>query len=283
MSDNQTSGPLQAPSLFSAGGGAGGPSNARILATLEGRASPRTSASSSDAGHRRPVWLALIGLLLVAAVVFWWQSSGTRPASAPRAAAPLVVAPVNPPMTLSQARREDHPAPQGAAAIIEDERVLPSNDSRVEQAVANPLSALAGQAVDPATRDEAGRLLAMIQADTAASAGAPAARAPAAVRKPVPAPARAAPRAATEVAPSGDQDAALLSALLALGVASPAGAADPIATLAVRSLPGLSLSEQLGECRQLGFLRGEQCRLQVCAGQWGIAPECPTAQPGVTP
>ncbi|ALM84296.1 hypothetical protein [Bordetella sp. N] len=69
-----------------------------------------------------------------------------------------------------------------------------------------------------------------------------------------------------------DGDAALLSALMSYGLPPPTAAA------ATASLPGTPLSERLQQCRRKPFLESEQCRLQVCAGQWGLAPECPNPQ-----
>ncbi|WP_175170735.1 hypothetical protein [Achromobacter kerstersii] len=51
----------------------------------------------------------------------------------------------------------------------------------------------------------------------------------------------------------------------------------------MREMPDSPLSERLKECRKLSFIEGEQCRLRVCAGQWGTAPECPTPQANVEP
>lgn len=83
-----------------------------------------------------------------------------------------------------------------------------------------------------------------------------------------------------------DTDAALLSALMNYGLppASPPGTrvykSDGVF---MREMPGSPLSERLKECRKLSFIEGEQCRLRVCAGQWGTAIECPTPQANVEP
>ncbi|RXN86217.1 hypothetical protein C7R54_21070 [Achromobacter aloeverae] len=68
-----------------------------------------------------------------------------------------------------------------------------------------------------------------------------------------------------------DGDAALLSALMSYGLPPPSAAA-------AATLPGTPLGERLQQCRRKPFLESEQCRLQVCAGQWGLAPECPNPQ-----
>lgn len=51
----------------------------------------------------------------------------------------------------------------------------------------------------------------------------------------------------------------------------------------IREMPGSPLSERLKECRRLSFIESEQCRLRVCAGQWGTAVECPTPQANIEP
>jgi hypothetical protein len=79
-----------------------------------------------------------------------------------------------------------------------------------------------------------------------------------------------------------DTDVALLTALLSQGLPSPTsahGKSAPKMIATVQVLPGSSLSERLKACHQLSWLSGERCRLDVCSGHWGIAPECPSAQP----
>lgn len=285
MADKQTSGPPQAPSLFSAGAAAGSASNARILASLEGRADASAThrRRASQPARVHPGWLAVIAVLLLAAAWIWWQSQRASTPAAPRTVTPTMPAVTAPPPSPVSplAQLGDPPAAAGPAAIIEDERAELTQGTTSGLVVANPLASLNAGSNDASAEPDAaaGRLLALIQADSATQAPTAAAKPPAAVRKPT-APPRAAREPVAEPVP-GDQDAALLSALLSLGFTN--GTTEPAAAMAMRSLPGLSLSEQLGECRAMGFLRGEQCRLQVCAGQWGIAPECPTAQPGVTP
>ncbi len=70
-----------------------------------------------------------------------------------------------------------------------------------------------------------------------------------------------------------DGDTALLSALMSYGLPPPTSA-----TATAAALPGTPLAERLQQCRRKPFLESEQCRLQVCAGQWGLAPECPNPQ-----
>jgi len=97
---------------------------------------------------------------------------------------------------------------------------------------------------------------------------------------------KSAPAAPRKSAKTADKDAALLSALMDYGLppASPPGTrvykSDGVF---IREMPGSPLSERLKECRRLSFIAGEQCRLRVCAGQWGTAPECPTPQANIEP
>ncbi len=97
---------------------------------------------------------------------------------------------------------------------------------------------------------------------------------------------KSAPAAPRKSAKGADKDAALLSALMDYGLppASPPGTrvykSDGVF---IREMPGSPLSERLKECRRLSFIAGEQCRLRVCAGQWGTAPECPTPQANIEP
>ena len=87
-------------------------------------------------------------------------------------------------------------------------------------------------------------------------------------------------------AKSADTDAALLSALMSYGLppASPPGTrVYKSEGVFMREMPGSPLSERLKECRKLGFIESEQCRLRVCAGQWGTAVECPTPQANIEP
>jgi len=75
----------------------------------------------------------------------------------------------------------------------------------------------------------------------------------------------------TKAKKKADSDAALLSALMSYGLPPPTSAT-------AAALPGTPLAERLQQCRRKPFLESEQCRLQVCAGQWGLAPECPNPQ-----
>jgi len=75
----------------------------------------------------------------------------------------------------------------------------------------------------------------------------------------------------TKARKKADGDAALLSALMSYGLPPPTSAT-------AAALPGTPLAERLQQCRRKPFLESEQCRLQVCAGQWGLAPECPNPQ-----
>ena len=151
-------------------------------------------------------------------------------------------------------------------------------------------SSLATAAAPGPTRQAAERLA---QRDGASGAGASGAGAPGAGAPGAGAPGAAAPRAVKSApaaprksAKTADKDAALLSALMDYGLppASPPGTrvykSDGVF---IREMPGSPLSERLKECRRLSFIAGEQCRLRVCAGQWGTAPECPTPQANIEP
>lgn len=176
-------------------------------------------------------------------------------------------------------------APSNAAAIIDD-HPLAQLTRPTEAEVPNPLAALAVTATPPKPASAAPRAAA---AKAPSPAAAPrgerardgaliAAATPTATSKTVPARGKAAPR--------NDSDAALLATLMSYGLppASPPGTkvykADGIF---IRELPGSPLSARLAECRKLGFLESEQCRLRVCAGHWGTAPECPNAQAHIEP
>ncbi len=141
-------------------------------------------------------------------------------------------------------------------------------------------SSLATAAAPGPTRQAAERLA---QRDGASGAAAPGA---AASGDGAPRAVKSAPAAPRKSAKTADKDAALLSALMDYGLppASPPGTrvykSDGVF---IREMPGSPLSERLKECRRLSFIAGEQCRLRVCAGQWGTAPECPTPQANIEP
>ncbi len=279
MADKASSTSSQAPSLLSSATAAGAgtaASGTRILANLEGRGAPPAAAPSRSRGRSPSLaWALLLAGLVLAAGVMWGQSQRaqyTEPARAPErlveGTAWMPSAPV---------AAEGDAVDSRAAVIVDDEA------ARAVGADANPLAALTlpGPASGPQVpaQDAAARLQALMESDTARPV--PPAGRPGPARSGAGAARSTPPRADTESRAERDPDEALLSALLALqAMPDPAR---PAATLAMRSLPGLDLAERLDACRELGFLRGEQCRLQVCAGQWGLTPECPTAQAAVTP
>ncbi len=312
---------MTAPSLLMASTAARGEADSpRILAALEGRApeaevkhmaTPRTSRA------RRWTALALLLALLACGIVWVMHEDDAAPmlAQAPAAApasanAPPVPAPANaaspsPATPQQQAALSPPPASSGnplgalektpeVATIIDESP--PARDADVGRGEpeplsepANPLSVLAmtpssspaatpSLAAAPApgpTRQAAERLA---QRADASGAGASGAGAPRTVK--------AAPAAPRKGAKTADKDAALLSALMDYGLppASPPGTrvykSDGVF---IREMPGSPLSERLKECRRLSFIAGEQCRLRVCAGQWGTAPECPTPQANIEP
>jgi len=313
---------MTAPSLLMASTAARGEADSpRILAALEGRApeaevkhmaTPRTSRA------RRWTALALLLALLACGIVWVIHEDDAAPmmaqapaqvpaaesAPAPAPATPLQQAALSPPSASSGnplGALEKAPA---VATIIDESP--PARDADVGRGEpeqlsepANPLSVLAmtpssapaatpSRAAAPApgpTRQAAERLA---QRDDASGAGASGAAASGAAASSAVAPraVKSAPAAPRKSAKGADKDAALLSALMDYGLppSSPPGTrvykSDGVF---IREMPGSPLSERLKECRRLSFIAGEQCRLRVCAGQWGTAPECPTPQANIEP
>ncbi|AVJ26351.1 hypothetical protein [Achromobacter spanius] len=289
----------------------------RILAALEGRAPEaevKHMATPRSSRARRWTALALV-LLLLAGGIVWVIHEDDAASMMAQAPAP-VSAPVPAPATpLQQAAASPTPAsggnPLGAlektpdVATIIDE-APPARDADVGRGEpeplgepANPLSVLAmtpssspattsSLAAAPApgpTRQAAERLAQRDDASGADASGAAASGAGASGAA-APRTVKSAPAAPRKSAKTGDKDAALLSALMDYGLppASPPGTrvykSDGVF---IREMPGSPLSERLKECRRLSFIAGEQCRLRVCAGQWGTAPECPTPQANIEP
>lgn len=265
---------------------------ARILAALEGRAPEAESRHLSP--KRKPgraPWAALALLLLVGAgAVSWFTLQESEPAiqvaetQTPAAADGQAYAP---------GQRETAPplpgaTPPAVASIVDESPPAPSLEPAApEPEPANPLAMLANTtppAAAPGPTRQAAANSAAASVQAAKAEGAPAGSAKndnqAGPRKAKPAP--AAPRKGN----GKDSDAALLSALMDYGLppASPPGTrvykSDGVF---MRVMPGSPLAERLSECRKLGFLEGEQCRLRNCAGHWGTAPECPTPQATVEP
>lgn len=262
--------------------------SSRILATLEGRVPEAEVKHLPPRQRSRAPLLALLLLLFlgfVGAGLWAVYDTAELPAVVARAehSAPPVAAPAAKPDAPASANRE--PPPSSAATIIEEHPLaqLTRPDANVEPV--NPLAALAvttpapaavprvSQGKTPAPRNaEPGREAAVAMAPGASAAAAPATSKTAPARGKTP--------------PRGDSDAALLAALMSYGLppASPPGTkVYKTDGVFVRELPGSSLSTRLAQCRKLGFLESEQCRLRVCAGHWGTAPECPSAQSHVEP
>ncbi len=308
---------MTAPSLLMASTAARGEADSpRILAALEGRApeaevkhmaTPRTSRA------RRWTALALLLALLACGIVWVIHEDDAAPmmarapaqapaaesAPAPASATPLQQAALSPPPASSGNPLGALEKTPEVATIIDESP--PARDADVGRGEpeqlsepANPLSVLAmtpssapaatpSRAAAPApgpTRQAAERLA---QRDDASGAGASGAVASGAV---APRAVKSAPAAPRKSAKGADKDAALLSALMDYGLppSSPPGTrvykSDGVF---IREMPGSPLSERLKECRRLSFIAGEQCRLRVCAGQWGTAPECPTPQANIEP
>ncbi|WP_332612944.1 hypothetical protein [Achromobacter sp. ESBL13] len=299
---------MTAPSLLSGSTAARGEAEStRILAALEGRAPEaevKHLAARRDPRARR--WLALALLLaLLAGGITWFiheDPTGAMQARTPGAAGLAAdasqpnrsasttasgTATGNPsaaaPAPQANAMQDASDKPPAVAAIIDESP--PARDADVGRGEPepsrepnNPLSVLA--MTPPATAAPAATApgpTRQAAEQRAREAVVPHNNAPRAVKP------AAAPRKAAQ--PS-DTDAALLSALMNYGLppASPPGArvykSDGIF---MREMPGSPLSERLKECRKLSFFEGEQCRLRVCAGQWGTAAECPTPQANVEP
>ncbi len=310
---------MTAPSLLSASAPARGEAeSSRILAALEGRAPEaevKHLATPREGRARR--WAALAVLLALMAGGISWiiHEDGAAPMVA-QAPAPAVASASNPVASLPQASMPSPSSPSGelaikpmdrppdVAAIIDE--APPARDAGVgrgepepQNEPTNPLSMLAMTTPPAAGTPAAGSPAAGSPAAGSPAAGSPAAGSPSAAPGPTrqAAEQRAqhanAPRAAKpastpprKTAKPSDTDAALLSALMNYGLppASPPGTrVYKSEGVFMREMPGSPLSERLKECRKLSFIEGEQCRLRVCAGQWGTAPECPTPQANVEP
>lgn len=195
-----------------------------------------------------------------------------QPAAAPASAAIARTAEADAPPS-SAAIIEDHPLAQLGRRSADEERVPenPLSALAVTAALQQPRAALQAQATAPKAAGPTAQ-----RAEHAANSG---------TRGSVP---QATPQAAQQRAkpPRNDSDAALLAALMSYGLppASPPGTkVYKNEGVFVRELPGSPLTARLEQCRKLGFLESEQCRLRVCSGYWGTAPECPNPQAHVEP
>lgn len=283
--------------------------SSRILATLEGRVPEAEAKHLPPRQRSKTPLLVLLVLFLGCVGAGLWAVYDTaelpvvvarmepdaRPAgNAPAAGAATAAgaAPANAQGNAAAVAQARMPAgaeapPSSAAAIIDDHPLAQLTQSADQGEPANPLAALAVTAAAPkpaaapraaqpkapgptTQRAERSREATVVAAATPG--------APASTSKTAPARGKATPR--------NDSDAALLATLMAYGLppASPPGTkVYKTDGIFVRELPGSSLATRLGECRKLGFLESEQCRLRVCAGHWGTAPECPNAQSHVEP
>lgn len=289
---------MTAPSLLGASRAARGDADStRILAALEGRA-PQIEANplTTTRGSRARRWMALaVVLALLAGGIVWTiHEEGAAPmvAQAPAAAsgaAPGSVSTSTPAPSAQQASPSPSSAatannplaalesPPEVASIIDE--APPARDANLGRGEpdpqgepTNPLSVLA-MTPSPAAAAPAPGPTRQAAAQLAQQANAPRAAKPAA---PVP---------GKNTRPA-DKDAALLSALMSYGLppASPPGTrVYKTEGVFMREMPGSPLSERLKECRRLSFIESEQCRLRVCAGQWGTAVECPTPQATIEP
>ena len=287
---------------------------ARILASLEGRV-PEAEARHMPPKRRSKAQLLVLLLLIggVAAAFLWavydtqdppvvvaQADSGSASselheppppaaAMAPAPESPSAIAAPPAAMPSSAASHEADP-PASSAAIIEDHPLaqLTQPDAQADaREPSNPLSALAVTAAAPKPA-----AVAAPRPAAASASHSPVAQAPGPTvqrARESAASADAAPKTAQargKAAPRNDGDAALLAALMSYGLppASPPGTkvykSDGIF---VRELPGSPLAARLDACRKLSFLESEQCRLRVCAGHWGTAPECPNAQAHIEP
>jgi hypothetical protein len=289
--DKEASRPTKsAPSLLSATATSQGEvESSRILAALEGRAPQAEVKHLAPPRRRAGRWLALALLLaLLAGGVTWFiheegaapmmaQAPASAVASSARAESSQPQAPGTASTAADFSLQSALDKPPAVAAIVDE--APPARDADVGRGdpdpqgePTNPLSVLA-MTPPPAAAPAPGPTRQAAEQQRARQAGAPQAAKPAS-----PAP-RKAPK-------QSDTDAALLSALMNYGLppASPPGTrvykSDGVF---MREMPGSPLAERLKACRKLGFFEGEQCRLRVCAGQWGTAPECPTPQANIEP
>lgn len=305
-----------APSLLAGrtSPGQGDQPSSRILASLEGRApqpEPKHLAPKRASSWRGPVLLLLL-LLFCGGAALWFTLrdraasvvvAGNTPAPpvppAPAAAAPQgAVKDMGKDISKDQDVLQDAgknasasaPAPDksaqaaagkpgdtplsAAASIVDDRPATAGQDDDDQREPANPLSMLAPAA--PASGKDASHAAAHENAvkpagkDTSKTLAADAKDAKGAGKDAKHAPAKTAHTGSSKKV--SDSDAALLSALMSYGLPP------PHKTDFARVMPGTPLAERLKECRRLAFLESEQCRLQVCSGQWGIAPECPNPQ-----
>lgn len=294
--------PPSVPSLLAGrSSSADEPQSSRILAALEGRVPDAEVKHLSPKTRSKTPLVILLLLFLGAAGAGLWavydiaplpvvtaSIDAGKPAASTLPEASGATA-ANSAAAAAQARAPvaAEPPPSSAASIVDDHPLaqLTQPDAQADmREPANPLAALAvttpapkPPAAPPQAASSKGAGPTTQRAREGAGATAVAA-APAASPKTAPARGKATPR--------NDADAALLATLMSYGLppASPPGTkVYKTDGIFMRELPGASLATRLSECRKLDFLQSEQCRLRVCAGHWGTAPECPNAQAHIEP
>lgn len=315
MADNAHTTPSSTPSPSLLGAAHSGQDEtggrARILATLEGRQPDPEAQHVAPPVRRkgaRALWLLPVLLLLLGAAFWlmpqWWQSNDLPSvADAPVSQGEAVA---NAPAVIEQEEpTEDDNAPlrspldqlslggvaQGSlpqTATLVDDRPQDDGDGPNPLAAlgAGPLAAVTatppvkaapGKGPQPSNAKGSGAKPEVSRGPTRTAAANANANGKAAQ------PRRAAP---AKRGNAQDSDADILSALMAYGLppASPPGTrVYKTDGVFIRELPGSSLQERLAQCRDQGFFAGQQCRMQVCAGYWGQAPECPLSEPEVSP
>ncbi|WP_454691383.1 hypothetical protein [Achromobacter aloeverae] len=314
LDDATSAAPGRTPSLLAGRSDAGArdSQSSRILAALEGRA-PQPERQHMPAARARSsrAWWLLVLLLLIGAGggAAWWRiqqqgkaapapggsimanagaqgggaangaanpgqaaapgSGATANASAASTPAPAASGPAasaNGPGGANGAAAQAQPPAPAPAAIVD----APGSN---REATADAAPGARGEREDSPPSNPLSALAAAAPAAALPAAPAEKGKAPDGKAAEGKADAKSAPHAArnTKARKKSDGDAALLSALMAYGLPPPS-------TGAVATLPGTPLAERLQQCRRKPFLESEQCRLQVCAGQWGLAPECPNPQ-----
>lgn len=272
MAGHEPQAPGSAPSFLTGQRPQAGAADNRILASLEGRA-----PASASAPRSKSAWIWLL-LLIPAVAIGWFVWTDTSQVQTPLAFAQQPSA-VPGPSVPAAPTEAPAPPPAETARIVDD---LPEEGGPGEAGA--PLQG---------SSDPLALLIERKEQEAASAAQAPEVRPKATEPRAKPPAKPAAPRKPQSQA---DQDAALLAALMSHGLpaASPRAAAGsqtpsraPAApggpSLAMFAVPEIPLEQRIRQCREKDLLAGERCRLQVCAGQWGLVPECPVARPDANP
>lgn len=308
--ENRSLSPTQAPTLLATQPSDGAPDrSSRILATLEGRApDPEVRHLPADTPRYSRAWILVLFLLVAGVAGALWltrdgssSDTGTRVATASAntdaasGAGMQTTTPASPPnpdpASSSQPTLGLPGLVAGPVSTETAEDSIPQVASIVEERPYGGLPGLDG--TEPVTNP-----LAALTAPTTASQS-PNSTWTQDKAQPGPTRRNAAQQSARKEGGNThgpvsrnagrnqpDTDAALLSALMAYGLppASPPGTRVYKSNgVFMRIMPGTPLEERLRRCGQLGFLESEQCRLSVCAGQWGLDPSCPTPRTQVEP